>query len=142
MNAIVEWDEVEFLDLYPQFNNKLNSTQLAMLWTQTTTIVDNTENSNIPYDPSNSILTRKMALYALMCHLATMSFWSDGGQAGPLSSASEGSVSASFQLPDIGRSVTAQWYNQTPCGRAAWMLLRKYSLGGILVTPKHYHPFG
>lgn len=142
MNSVVEWDEVEFLDLYPQFNGKLTSVQLDMLWELATTLVDNTTDSYVPYDPDNAVLTRKMALYALMCHLATMSFWADGGQAGPLASASEGSVSASFQMPQIGNSVTAQWYNQTPCGRTAWMLLRKYSLGGLIVTPKHYHPFG
>lgn len=138
----VAWDEEAWRELYPQFSG-ITSAQLDMLWQMACTIVDNTETSPFPYDPDNNVYVRKIILYALMCHLATLATWDANGQQGALASASEGSVSASFQMPQYpATSVSAQWYNQTLCGRTAFNLLRAYALGGRYYAVKHFHPFG
>lgn len=143
MNQIVEWDEVAFLEVYPQFVGKISQAQFDALWMMACTLVDNTAQAIIPYDPDSEMYTRQVILWAVMCHLATMSLWGISGQSGPMTSGSEGSVSASFQLPILpGNGVTSAWYNQTPCGRSAWMLLRRYSLGGRYYAYRECHPYG
>ena len=138
----VAWEEAVWRDLYPQFS-AITSAQLSALWEMAVTIVPNTETSVIPYDPDNGVYARRIILYALMCHLATLATWDANGQAGALASASEGSVSASFQMPQYpATSVSAQWYNQTLCGRTAFNLLRSYALGGRYYAVKTFHPYG
>lgn len=145
--ASVVWNEGAFLAMYPQFAptaaNAPTAEQLSALWEMACTLIDNSEGSLIPYDPDNGVYIRKIALYALVCHLATMATWGANGQSGTITSASEGSVSASFQIPTLpGGGVTAQWYNQTPCGRTVWTLLRRLSLGGIYYGVNNFHPYG
>lgn len=141
-SAVVVWDEADFLAFYPRFVGKFTPEQFAALWETACTLVDNTPDSPLPCDPGNGVHVRKIALYALVCHLATMSLW-EAGQAGPVSSATEGSVSASFRLPELpGGGAAAQWYHQTPCGRTAWMFLRKWSLGGRYYDVRRHHPYG
>lgn len=138
----VEWNETEWRALYPQFST-VTSEQLSALWKLATTIVDNSEGALIPYDPDHGIYIRQIVLYALMCHLATIATQDQAGQPGTLTNASEGSVSAGFYMPQFPQGgVSAAWYNQTPCGRTVWMLLRRYVLGGRYYSVKNYHPFG
>lgn len=138
----VEWNETEWRTLYPQFT-AITSEQLAALWKMATSIIDNTEGSHIPYDPDTGIYVRQIILYALMCHLATIATQDQAGQPGTLTNASEGSVSAGFYMPQFpGGGVTGAWYNQTPCGRTVWVLLRRFSLGGRYYPMKYFHPFG
>lgn len=143
MSKSVEWNETTWLEAYPQFSGVLTSGQMSQLWQLACTLIDNTNQSLIPYDPEAQIYTRQVLLWAVMCHLATMSVWGVSGQSGTVASASEGSVSTSFALPNIpAGGVSAQWYNQTPCGRTAWMLIRRYSLGGRVYSYKAFHPYG
>lgn len=138
----VEWNEAEWRALYPQFT-AITSEQLTALWRMATSIIDNTEGTQIPYDPDNGIFVRQIILYALMCHLATIATQDQAGQPGTLTNASEGSVSAGFYMPQFpGGGVAGAWYNQTPCGRTVWMMLRRYSLGGRYYPMKYFHPFG
>lgn len=139
----VAWDETTWRELYPQFCNTVSSEQLTLLWQMAVTIVDNGEGSPIPFDPANGVYLRRFILYALVCHLATMATWDANGQNGALASASEGSVSASFVMPQFpSDGVSSAWYNQTPCGRTAWMLLRRFSLGGRYYGVQPFHPYG
>ena len=147
MGAVVEWDESAWRELYPQFDEGqpwyCTSAQLAQLWQVATTLVDNTPTSQIPYDPGNGIMVRKIILNALMCHLATLVWQGRQGQYGMLNSATEGSVTASFQMPTLPQTgVTGAWYGLTACGLMAWSLLRRYALGGVSYKPHYYHPWG
>ena len=143
MGTVVVWDQADFQTYYPQFSENITAEQFTALWEMANTLVNNTATSPIPYDPDNGIYVRKIVLYAVVCHLATMSLWGASGQSGPVTSASEGSVSVSFQIPTLpGGGVTAQWYNQTPCGRTAWMFLRRLSLGGRYYGAPNFHPYG
>lgn len=146
--ATVAWDAVDFLTFYPQFGNCNSpmyvSTDTLEAYFQTACgIVDNSENSIIPYDPQSGIFVRKIVLYALVCHIAMLNFWAANGQNGAVASASEGSVSASFQaaLYKQGGDLAA-YLRQTPCGQNAWMLMSRYIAGGRLYTVKHCHPWG
>ena len=139
----VAWDEAAWRELYPQFCNSVTSEQLSMLWKMAVTLIDNGEGAVLPYDPAKGIYAREIALYALMCHLATIATQDAAGQPGTLTSASEGSVSAGFYMPQFpAGGVSAAWYNQTPCGRNVYMILRRYALGGIYYPVRHVHPFG
>lgn len=141
---VVVFDKEEFLADYPQFSTlytegKITDGQLDYFWEIATTIVDNTEDgATIPYDPDNNVFIRKVVLYLLMCHLLTMALW-PVGQSGPLTNASEGSVSAGFQIPQV---LSRVWFNQTPCGRTLALLLARYTVGGKYYPMHYYHPWG
>lgn len=138
----VTWNETKWRAIYPQFAT-VTSEQLAALWQMATAIVDNSEGTPIPYDPDNGVFVREIILYALVCHLATIATQDAAGQPGTLTNASEGSVSAGFYMPQFpGGGVSAAWYNQTPCGRTVWVMLRRFSLGGRYYGIKYIHPYG
>lgn len=115
---------------------------LGVLWDQVGAIVGTTDaDSFAPFDPDATppVLERKVLLYYALCHMATLS--TRGDQPGRVASASEGSVSSSFDLIK-SNSQSAQWWNQTPCGSTYWMMTGKYRLGGRLYVSDNYHPWG
>lgn len=135
---IVVWDKDDFLDYYPQFVGKVTDSVLEKLWIVATTLIPNTENSPIPYDPDQGIYVRKLLLYALMCHMITVQL---NDSVGAVTSATEGSVSASVTIP-TAKGYFQQWLNSTPCGQLAWLLMRKYTeRGGKLYVSNHRHPW-
>ena len=147
MGAVVVWNEAEFRLLYPQFNEgsqmHCTSEHLAALFEMACALVDNSPNSTIPYDPENGVTVRKMLLYALVCHLATLAWQGRQGQYGMLANATEGSVTAGFQMPQLPTGGLKQaWFAQTACGLFAFSLLRRYALGGVSWKPSKYHPWG
>ncbi|MDE9557319.1 DUF4054 domain-containing protein [Xenorhabdus bovienii] len=136
--AIVTFDSGEFLKLYPRFAGALTEGQLQQAFDVACLLLDNSDNSNIPYEP-DGIQERKTLLYLLVCHIATVTLWGNNNQAGPMSNASEGSVSVSFAVPDVANS---SWLKTTPCGQMYWQATRKYVVGGRYSAVKHYHPWG
>ena len=145
--AAVVWDESAWRAVYPQFDEGqpwyCTSAQLSGLWQIAVTLVDNSDQAAIPYEPSKGVYTRQILLWAIMCHLATLAWQGRQGQYGMLNSATEGSVTASFQMPQLPQmGVTGAWYALTPCGLMAWTILRRYALGGVSYKPPHYHPWG
>lgn len=136
--AIVTFDAAEFVSMYPRFAGVLTDPQLQQAFNVACMLINNTNQSMYPYDPDNGVEDRKTMLYLLVCHLATITLWPDG-QTGPVTSASEGSVSVSFFIPD---SANASWFKLTPCGQTLWMLLRGYMTGGRYYPKKYWHPYG
>lgn len=137
---IVTFDATEFRGFYPKFTvDVVSDTQLENYFNLACSLINNTESSPFPFDPDNNIYIRKEMLYMLVCHLATMGTW-DVGQTGPVQSATQGSVSVSYG--NLTGSSNASWFNQTPCGRTLWMLLRPYALGGRIASIPDFHPFG
>ena len=124
--ATVVFDPAEWLALHPQFTDKFTDIQLQHLFELACLLLDNSNNSPVPYDPVQGVTARKTLLGMLVCHLAALAL-RPADQAGPVASASEGSVSVNFQLPD---RLNGQWYQQTPCGQAYWQAIRKYLVGG------------
>jgi len=138
MMAIVVFNSDEFLSVYPRFSGALTPAQLENAFDIACLMLDNTVDSIVPYEPDKGIKDRKTLLYMLTCHLATVALWG-GGQAGPVSGASEGSVSVSFAVPDVA---TASWFKSTPCGASYWQSTRKYVVGGRYIAQKYHHPWG
>lgn len=136
--AIVTFDSGEFLSIYPRFSGVLTPAQLQNAFDVACLVLENTDSSVVPYDPTNGINDRKTLLYALTCHIASMALWGNG-QAGPASGATEGSVSVSFAVPDV---TNASWFKMTPCGQLFWQATRKYVVGGRYYARRYSHPWG
>lgn len=136
--AIVIFNPVEWLDAHPQFQGKFTDAQLNHFFELACLLLDNTDASPVPYDPARGVNTRKILFRMLVCHLATLAM-RPAEQAGALTSATEGSVSASFQLP---QTPGGEWYQQTACGQAYWQAIRKYLVGGRYYDVRHFHPWG
>ena len=137
--AVVVFDAVAFRESYPQFTEELlTDAQLQQAFSVACLIVDNTDQSYVPYDPDNNILVRETLLYLLVCHLATLALWPIG-QAGPQSNATQGSVSVGFAIPQWPNG---QYFNQTPCGQTFWTIAQRYLAGGRYYAAKVVHPWG
>lgn len=131
---VVVFNAEEFKAMYPQFTVGLveslpTEEQMQHAFDVAALLADNTERSRIPYAPERGVETRKRLLYLLVCHLLTLAV--RGAAVGALSSATEGSVSASFAVPPLTNNLA--WYAQTPCGLTFWQLWQQYSLGGRYV---------
>ena len=136
--AVVVFDPQEWLEAYPQFKDKLTDAQLENAFGIACLLLDNTDASPVPYDPAKGIETRKVLLWLLVCHLTTLAM-RPVGQAGALTSATEGSVSTGFQIPT---TPNAQYFMQTSCGQSYWQALRKFVVGGRYYDKIHFHPWG
>lgn len=123
--AVVVLDINKFRDIYPQFSD-VNDTQISFLFDQSTDYLDNT-NYSLVIDP----LKRERLLYLIMAHLAFMRFGDAAGNGGSgmvgrLSSASEGSASASFDLGAM--SANSTWFTQSPYGMDFWQATKVYRM--------------
>lgn len=153
--ANVIFNPTEWRQAYKDFAG-LSDIQLEMAWDIATTIVSNDECSPVRYNPPQDT-KRKTILYLLVAHIVALgvagsdssgatgasSNTGDASQAGPISSASEGSVSVSFAVaaPD-GSGSNASWYDQTRYGQTVLRLLRPYMMGGRYYPVRHVHPWG
>lgn len=136
--GVVPWDEDGFLVRFPQFEGKLTSAQLLQAWDTACLIQRNDAKSLIPWNPEKGVFTRRTILYLLVCHLATLAL-RPYDQAGPVSSASEGSVSVSFSVPS---DLDKYYFLQTPCGATYWQLIKQFALGSYYFDQKEWHPWG
>ena len=121
----VEFNPQEFIEIHKPRFDEFTSARLHHLFGVACELVDNTERSHVPYLPP-ARMTRKVILYALVCHLCEL-FLRGGGAVGNLTSASEGSVSMGFSAP---ANPNAAWYNQTQCGATAYQMMLPFMLGG------------
>lgn len=77
---------------------------------------------------------RQAVLNDIAAHLLQMQFNSaGGGGVGRIASASEGSVSVSFDMPAGG--ATEAWWLQTAYGATALQMLRQYALARVAYGP-------
>ena len=118
--AVVTFDPSEFKLWYPQFA-AMPDGQLEGFWATAQLILDNTDRSIV-----KDIAERKTLLYMLVCHLASLTQRGDA-VTGPMTGATEGSVSTSFGQLNWGNG---QWYALTQCGLTFWQATAKYRTGG------------
>ena len=97
MAASVEFDYNEFIEVYPQFK-ALSETACSFAFKEAELYLDH-------------ILTLKER----------------GVSVGQVASASEGSVSVSYSVPNLAG---AEYFGQTQCGLAFWQAVKPYLLGG------------
>lgn len=116
-NDVVVFDVDEFKTLYPQFAD-VDEAILQNYFNAATLLLDNTNKS-----PVKDLAERKMLLYMLTCHIATLKKRGDT-IVGTITAATEGKVNVS-----ITPLVNANWYTQTLCGSMCWQATAKYRLG-------------
>lgn len=113
--ASVVFDPAIFKTRYPEFSVVPNG-YLTLCFDEATLYLSNADNS-----PVGNISRRAMLLNMLTAHVAFLggALTSDGQPkpVGRIGSASEGSVSASF---DYGVPGSASWFAQTQYGAAFW----------------------
>lgn len=139
--AIVVFNPKNFRQDFPQFADpvKYPDRRLKGAFTAATLGLDNSDSSPVPYEPGKKIFTREVLLYFVTCHILTLADWAVNGQAGPVTTASEGSVSAGFAAPQM---TSKSYFMETPCGRNFWQMSLPYRLGGKYYPVKPYHPWG
>ncbi len=132
---MVIFDPALFRQQRPQFANpdKYSDAFLQNCFDEATLICSNKESSLIPYNPDRQVYDRQILLYLLTCHIATLA---TSGQVGSITSATEGSVSASFY---VEQKKGAAWFAQTQCGYSYWQMVQKYKLGGIFINGRKNH---
>lgn len=137
----VELELSEFRIWFPGLTETVISDELLeVLWEQAVVMVgDDDDNSFAPYNPPEK-KERKILLYYALCHLATLAT-QPAGQPGRVQSATEGSVSTSFDLLKAN-SISAQWWLQTRCGAMYWQMTARYRYGGRVYAAKKSHPWG
>lgn len=123
--AIVVLDIAKFRAMFPEFDG-LADPKIAILFELSTDYLNNT-NYSLVIDP----VKREWLLYLLMAHLAYMRFGDAAGNGGNgivgrLSSATEGSASASFDLGAMSAGST--WFTQSPYGMDFWQATKVYRM--------------
>ena len=118
---ILEFNQSKFLSLFSNINDLYNK-----------------DNSVIPYDKDKNILDRERLFFYAMCHLITLENQDYNGR---IASASQGSVSTSFDLLK-GGNFTKDFWAQTQCGSIFYMQYQSYTRGGRLYHSYNYHPYG
>jgi hypothetical protein len=139
--SVVTFNPADFRQDFPQFADpkEYPDRRLQSAFNTATALLDNSESSPVPYDPDRGVTMRETMLYCLTCHLLTLAGWAANGQSGPISNASEGSVSVGFAVPQVADN---NYYLQTPCGQTYWRMSLPYRIGGRYRPVKQYHPWG
>ena len=141
--AVVIFDPENFRTLYPAFSDetKYSNELLTEYFGMAAEFVGNSDSTSFAaYDPENHVYLRKRLLDLVMCHLLTL----DENMTGPvgrISSASQGSVSTSFDLLKTN-SYVGDWWAQTRCGAQYWIMTARYRVGGRFYGGSNYHPWG
>lgn len=112
---VVEFVVAEFRGIYPNIKN--TDMQLQQFFMEAELFFNNTEQSCV-----KDIAKRKIYLYLIVAHLATLQAQVDSGNmlVGRLSSATEGSVSVASDYGVLGKN--EKFWAQTPYGAKYWAL--------------------
>lgn len=125
--AVVIFDPAEFKAAFPEFA-AVPDLRLTTTFTAATAILDNTDASIV-----QDVDKREAMFYYLVAHLLTLFGTTVAGSAGAgpsgvvgrLSSATEGSVSSSFEM-NVPPNASAAWWNQTQYGATFWLMTLPY----------------
>lgn len=130
--AIAVFDYAAWSARYPEFGGAVGQDLAASLFAEAGLLyLDNSDAS-----PVQDVNRRLLLLNMLVAHLAALSGIGssrDSGAVGRISSASEGSVSVTF---DSGLMPgTAAWYQQTSYGLSFWQATKSARMGQYVPTP-------
>lgn len=125
-HGVVEFEPAAFRALYPQFTDPPTTDAMLANFFALATVILNNRCTSIVTDG----VLRERLLNLLVAHLAlitptTGGAGSGGGLVGPVSSASEGSVSVSSGFA-AQVSQNAAWFAQTQFGFTFWQLTAPY----------------
>ncbi len=134
MGAIATFDYGAWVVRYPEFQTLARS-QVEAFFAEATIY-----HSNDGSGPVNNAEHQKLLLGMLVAHIASLNVGINGESASPLvgriSSASEGSVSVSVDLPGIPG--TAAWYGQSKYGLAYWQATAGYRIARYVPGPSRF----
>lgn len=132
--AVVTFDPAAFVAEYPEFTSVSTARTTAMFTLAEQAILDNTDNS-----PVMDIDFRTQLFYMLVAHLLTLLGGSPtvptNTPPGRISTATEGTVTASFEYLLPPGSAMAAWFVQTKYGAMYWTMTApfrsmKYAVNG------------
>lgn len=130
------FDVATFRSCYPALTEeRISDEQLENCYGVVSAMLGDGE-GNFPYPEA----TIQPIIFSAVCHLATLSL-NDSDSPSRVSSASQGSVSASFDAVQW-QGESASWWSLTKCGALFWVLTKKYRTGCKLYTSSNYHPWG
>lgn len=141
--AVVVFDPEKFRSIYPAFSDetKYSNEYLQNYFDIAAEFVGNTDSTSFaPYDPDKNIFLRARLLDLVTCHLLTLES-QPAGQNGRISSATQGSVSTSFDLLKANTFV-GDWWAQTRCGAMYWVMTARFRIGGRIYPGNRFHPWG
>ena len=125
-----------FRECYPALTEeRISDEQIENLFGVVSAMLGDGE-GNFPYPEA----TIQAILFSALCHLVTLSL-NDSESPSRIASASEGSVSVSFENV-TWQGEDASWWSLTRCGSLFWILTKKYRTGCKLYTSSNYHPWG
>lgn len=140
--SIVAFDPIWFKAVYPEFAS-LSDAQCQNAFVKATFLCDNTDCSVIT--DGSPMGMRATALAALTAHFLALAGLGDGnssrqGLVGRISSAGQGSVNVSVDMPT---NANTAWYMQTQYGATYWQMVKGFVLGGRWVPPvlRNLDPF-
>lgn len=140
----VVFDVERFREVNPAFKDEMRFTDAALsfCFEQAVEIIGNDDACPIPYAPDETpaVMTRSIVLNLLTCHIATQNLLWDPTQAGPVMSAAEGSVNASFGT--LTDPANPAWWTSTRCGAAAWQIAQRYATGPVYFGVEHFYSGG
>lgn len=125
MLGVVVFDADKFLSQYPELEKQAAESftwydQVQGWFQQATLIVNNT-----PCSVVKDLVERETLLFLLVRHFVELHNRAlQGGLVGRISSATEGSVSVSVEMPST--SPSSAWFYQTPFGATFWQMTLKY----------------
>ena len=140
--TVYEFKISDFRSEYPKFDDdqKYPDDVISTAYNIIAELFHNDDSSIYPYNPAQGIYLRKRLIDLGVCHVLSLQSLPDG-QTGRVASASQGSVSTSFDLIKTN-SMTGDWWMQTKCGQMVWLLLLPYIRGSRIYAGSKYHPWG
>lgn len=138
--AIVTFDYQEWALRYPEFNDTVDP-ELAALYFAEATIYHANDGSG----PVTDAAQQKILLYMIVAHVAQLnkgsSIQSLSPLAGPITNASEGSVSVGAQLPQVPGSQA--WFILTRYGYNYWFATAAFRTMRYTIGPRRtFNPPG
>lgn len=124
---VVEFNVAEFREMYPKIT--ATDAQLEMFFMEAELLFNNTKDSCV-----EDLNKRKIFLYLIVAHLATLQSQVDSGNTlvGRLSSATTGSVSVSSDYGTLGKN--EKFWAQTPYGAKYWALTAQFRTSHYVIT--------
>jgi hypothetical protein len=130
--APVVFDYATWAVRFPNFSQTVGNGLATLYFNEASIYCDNSPCSAI-YD----VNIRAVILNLLTAHIAQLNTGQNGSPTNPsmlvgrIDSATQGSVSVSADMGAPGPAGgTVNWYNQTPYGAQAWVLMAPFRLGG------------
>lgn len=138
--AIAVFNYAQWAARYPELAPYVDITLATVYFGEAGLYLDNTECSSV-----SDVNARLAMLNMIVAHIAKLNAPIGGvapsGLVGPISSATEGSVSVTVKQPDA-RGL-AWWFMQTTYGAAVWAALAPYRNAHYIASPQpQFGPFG